>query len=169
MIDASVEQLSDAELRERPRPDINSVAVILRHLGGNLQSRWTDFFTTDGEKPNRDRDREFADWEGDRAALLAYFDAGWVALTGAIRQIDDSNINQLIFIRGERHTIADALMRSVTHLSYHVGQIAMVARLVHKGEWRWLTIPPGKSTQHNSQTWGTAASRSVFGHETNPI
>lgn len=167
MIDAAVEQLSDSELNERPRPEINSVAVILRHLGGNLQSRWTDFLTTDGEKLNRDRDNEFADWDGDRAALIAYVDSGWELLTAAIRQLNDADVGRVILIRGERHTIANALLRSVAQVSYHVGQIAIVSRLVHRGEWRWLTIAPGKSAQHNNATWGTSASRSVFSEETN--
>ena len=87
MIDATVEQLSDEELNVRPAPNINSVAVILRHLGGNLRSRWTDFLTTDGEKPDRDRDTEFLDWDGDRDSLIAHFDAGWDALTAAIQHL----------------------------------------------------------------------------------
>lgn len=168
MIDATIEQLSDAELRACPAPGINSVAVILRHLGGNLRSRWTDFLTTDGEKPDRNRDSEFLDWNGDRRSLMVHFDAGWEALTTAIRQMDSPNINQPIFIRGERHTIPHALARSITHLSYHVGQIAMVARMVHQGEWRWLTIPPGGSAHHNEHTWGTTASRGVFGDVNDP-
>lgn len=163
MIDGSVAQLSDAELRLRPRPDMNSVAVILRHLGGNLLSRWTDFLTTDGEKPDRNRDCEFEDWDGDRDSLMAYFNSGWDALTKAIEQIEPTIIACPIFIRGERHSVADALIRSLTHLSYHVGQIALISRIVHDGEWRWLTIPPGSSVQHNRETWGTAASRGVFG------
>jgi hypothetical protein len=167
MIDATVAQLSDAELRERPRPDMNSVAVLLRHLGGNLQSRWTDFLTTDGEKPGRNRDSEFTDWSGERAELIAYFDTGWRLLTDAIDLIRELNDDQEILIRGERHTIADALMRSVAHVSYHVGQIAIISRMVHRGEWQWLTIAPGKSAEHNSQTWGTARSRSVFSGEKN--
>ena len=165
MIDATVEQLTDAELSARPAPDINSVAIILRHLGGNLRSRWTDFLTTDGEKPDRNRETEFADWDGDRESLLAHFDAGWRALTSAIHQIDDSNINLPIYIRGERHTIPQALTRSITHLTYHIGQIAMVARMVHDGEWSWLTIAPGQSAQHNERTWGSNESRSIFGNE----
>lgn len=163
MIDGAVGQLSDAELRQRPRPDMNSVAVILRHLGGNLSSRWTDFLTTDGEKPDRDRDREFQDWDGDRDSLMEFFNSGWDALTGAIERIDPTNIDSPVFIRGERHSVADALVRSLTHLSYHAGQIALIARIVHDGQWRWLTIPPGSSAQHNRDTWGTAASRGVFG------
>ncbi|MFO0916234.1 MAG: DUF1572 family protein [Pirellulales bacterium] len=163
MIDGVVSQLTDTELRARPHPEVNSVAILLRHLGGNLQSRWTDVWTTDGEKPDRDRDREFTDWVGDRESLLAYFNSGWDALTKAISQIDATNIERPVYIRGERHSIAEALMRSLTHVSYHAGQIAMIARLVHEGEWRWLTIPPGASAQHNRETWGTAASRAVLG------
>ncbi len=167
MLDATVEQLTDVELHARPAPNINSVAIILRHLGGNLRSRWTDFLTTDGEKPDRDRDTEFLDWDGDRDSLIAHLDAGWDALTSAIQQIDDSNINQKIDIRGEPHTIPQALTRSITHLAYHVGQIAIVARMVHDGEWRWSTIQPGQSTQHNERTWGTNESRSIFGKDAN--
>ena len=119
--------------------------------------------TSDGEKPDRNRDSEFEDWEGDRASLLSYFDAGWTALTSAIGQIDESNAGETIYIRGEPHTVADALARSITHLTYHVGQMAMAARMVHQGEWRWLTIAPGGSADHNASTWGSSASRGVFG------
>ncbi len=166
MIDAAVEQLSDEELHSRPAPDANSVAIILRHLGGNLRSRWTDFLTTDGEKPDRDRDTEFADWEADRAALLRHFDQGWSRLTSAIQEMKTTDIHQRITIRGEPHTLPQALARSVTHIAYHAGQIAMISRQVHAGPWRWLTIAPGESAQHNQRTWGTSASRSVFSDPT---
>lgn len=162
MIDATVGQLTDAELFARPEPGINSVAVILRHLGGNLRSRWTDFLTTDGEKPDRDRDAEFLDWEGDRDSLIQYFNSGWDELLRALELIDDTNIDTTIYIRGEPHSIPQAITRSVTHLTYHVGQISLIARMVHDGEWQWLTIAPGSSTEHNDKTWGTAASRSIF-------
>ena len=162
MIDATVDQLSDSELCARPAPGMNSVAVILRHLGGNLQSRWTDFMSSDGEKPDRDRDSEFLDWDGDRQSLIQYFEAGWDTLFSALESIDEKNINNTIYIRGEPHSIPQAIARSITHLSYHVGQIAMIARMVHKGEWQWQTIAPGSSAEHNKNTWGTAASRSVF-------
>ena len=163
MIDAIVAQLSDAELHSRPAADINSVAIILRHLGGNLRSRWTDFLTTDGEKPDRNRETEFQEWDGDRDSLMAHFDAGWEALTAAIQLVNRSNIDQQVLIRGEPHSIPQALTRSMTHLTYHVGQMAIIARMVHDGDWRWLTTAPGDSAQHNDRTWGTNASRSVFG------
>ncbi|MEP3479710.1 MAG: DUF1572 family protein [Fuerstiella sp.] len=165
MIDATAEQLTDDELFKRPAPTANSVAIIMRHLGGNLRSRWTDFLTSDGEKPDRDRDREFLDWTGDRDSLLSHFNRGWDALSEAIESLDDHNIHQTILIRGEPHTIPQALTRSITHITYHVGQIAIVARLVHEGDWRWLTVAPGRSKDFNQQTWGTSASRSVFSND----
>ena len=162
MIDATVEQLSDSELVARPAPEFNSVAVILRHLGGNLRSRWTDFLNTDGEKPDRFRDTEFQDWSGDRLSLLEYFDDGWKKYEMVFDVLNDADIEQLIYIRGEAHTIAQALVRSQTHITYHVGQIAIVARMVHNGDWKWLTVAPGASTKFNNDVWGTPASRSVL-------
>lgn len=163
MIDGCVSQLTDAELGQRPAPGLNSVAIILRHLGGNLRSRWTDFLTTDGEKPDRNREGEFVEWDGDRAALLKQFEEGWSALTSAIESLDEQTIGATILVRGEPHTVPMALVRSITHLSYHVGQIAMIARAVHVGEWQWLTIKPGESQSHNQRTWGSTSSRAVFG------
>lgn len=163
MIDAAVIQLTDEELFARPAEGINSVAIVLRHLGGNLRSRWSDFLTTDGEKPDRNRDSEFLDWEGNRASLIEHFDRGWSCFTKALAEISDENIATPIFIRGERHTIPQAVTRSINHTAYHVGQIVMIARMVHRGEWKWMTIPPGGSQTHNQATWGTAASRGVAG------
>lgn len=163
MIDGCVQQLSDEELVRRPAEDVNSVAIILRHLGGNLRSRWTDFLKTDGEKADRNRDTEFEDWPDDRASLLEFFDEGWSALNSAIASIDAENVTQQIMIRGEAHSVPQAVERSITHISYHAGQIAIISRLVHSGEWNWLTVRPGGSVEHNERTWGTAASRSVFG------
>lgn len=163
MIDGCVAQLSDSELHQRPTEGVNSVAIVLRHLGGNLRSRWTDFLTTDGEKPDRDRETEFAAWTGDRALLMQFFDTGWAALVAATTAVNESNISQQILIRGEAHSIPQAFDRSITHIAYHAGQIALISRMVHDGNWQWLTVEPGGSQRHNEQTWGTAASRSVFG------
>ncbi len=162
MIDATIGQLTDEELFARPANNVNSVAIILRHLGGNLRSRWTDFLTTDGEKPDRNRDTEFMDWDGDRQSLMEHFNTGWNRLESALSVIDEQNANETILIRGEGHTVAQALTRSITHITYHTGQIAIIARMVHQGEWQWLTIAPGESASHNEQTWGSSESRSVF-------
>lgn len=165
LIDRSVQQLSDEQLFRSPAEGINSVAVILRHLGGNLQSRWTEFLTTDGEKATRDRDREFEAWEGSRESLLAYFDAGWQCLRKTLDELAPADFQKQVTIRGEVHTVPDAIQRSVTHLAYHVGQILVVSRLVfgNDQQWQWLSIAPGQSQAHNQATWGTAASRAAMG------
>lgn len=162
MIDAIIEQLTDDELFTRPDDEINSVAIILRHLGGNLRSRWTDFVTTDGEKPDRNRDTEFMEWDGDRQSLIEHFNQGWRLLESALDTINEENAGETIHIRGEPHSVAQALARSITHVAYHVGQMAIIARMVHAGEWRWLTVAPGTSALHNERTWGTPASHSIF-------
>lgn len=162
MIDATLVQLSDEEFFRRPHPNINSVATIVRHLAGNLKSRWTDFLTTDGEKPDRDRDAEFEDWSGTRAELMAFFDEGWKALTDAIGRLDEITLARRILIRGQSHTVPEALLRSLTHTTYHIGQICQVARTVHQGEWRWLTIPPNQSNEFNRKTWGKPSSRGIL-------
>src|SRR3954464_2975732 len=161
MIDGALQQLSDEEFFGRKEEGTNSVAVILRHLGGNLLSRWTDFLTTDGEKPSRNRDSEFEDWPGDRASLMAFFDSGWQTWRKSIESLAADDLTKTVTVRGEPHSVPLAVQRSLTHTAYHVGQIMLIARLTHDGNWQWLTIRPGDSQQHNEQTWGTAASRGV--------
>lgn len=163
MIDAAVAQLDDDELSRRPAEGVNSVAVILRHLGGNMQSRWTDFLTTDGEKPTRNRDAEFEDWGGDRTSLLEYFHTGWQIMRESLAALSADDLTKSVTIRGEPHTVQLAIQRSLTHTAYHVGQIMLISRLVHFGAWKWLTIPPGGNAKHNQNTWGTAASRGIAG------
>lgn len=162
MIDAALNQLSDTEFFARPSSDVNSVAIVIRHLAGNLHSRWTDYLTTDGEKPDRDRDCEFEEWQDDRDSLMEYFNSGWACLESAIGGLNDDSVAMTIQIRGEDHSVPDAVMRSLTHVSYHVGQILIIARLVHHGKWNWLTVAPGASAEHNRNTWGTAASRTIL-------
>jgi len=163
LLDGALQQISDEEFARRPAPGINSIAVILRHLGGNLLSRWTDFLTTDGEKPSRNRDTEFEDWPGDRASLMEFFESGWQACRDSIESLTSDDFSKKVLIRGEPHTVPQAIQRSLTHTAYHVGQIMLIARSIHDGEWQWLTIRPGGSQQHNQQTWGTAASRGAAG------
>src|SRR3954454_23776918 len=109
MIDGAVQQLTDNEFFERPAEGINSIAVILRHLGGNLLSRWTDFLTTDGDKPSRDRDSEFDDWQGDRASLMAFFDSGWQTWRSSVESLRTEDFAKTITIRGENHTVPQAI------------------------------------------------------------
>jgi uncharacterized damage-inducible protein DinB len=145
-------QLDDEEFFQRPGQHSNSVAAIVKHLAGNLKSRWTDFLTTDGDKPWRDRDAEFVIGPGDtRERLLAAWQEGWDALFRTLAGLGEGDLLKRITIRGEEHTVMQAIHRSLSHSAYHAGQILYVARLVKKGEWRWITIPPGLSQQFKAE------------------
>ena len=145
MADKAMSQLSDDQFFQRPGELVNPVALIVKHVGGNLTSRWTDFLTTDGEKPTRDRDGEFRLTEQDtRARLLAAWEAGWKTLFDTIAGLKESDLGKTVLIRGEPHTAYQALLRAVTHAAYHVGQITYLTRLL-RPDATWLTIPPGQS------------------------
>lgn len=145
-------QLPWPTLRQPLDPEINSIAVVMKHVAGNLRSRWTDAFTTDGEKPWRDRDTEFLDDFADRAALDALWALGWDALSATLAGCGDADLARELRIRGEPHTLALALARSLAHTAYHCGQIVQTARANASRagiEWRTLTIPCGGSAAFN--------------------
>ena len=144
-------QLTDEEFFQRPAPQINSVAIIVKHLAGNLRSRWTDFLTTDGEKPTRNRDDEFAITPADtRASLLAAWEEGWKAVFQAVDGLVAADLEMAITIRGERQSVTQAILRGMTHAAYHVGQIMYLVRMLEP-ESTWLTIAPGKSGAHRPE------------------
>jgi hypothetical protein len=143
-------QISDAQLHQPLDENTNSVAVIVKHMSGNLRSRFTDFLTSDGEKPNRDRDSEFVDDIPDRQAFLAMWEGGWRCLFDALSPLSDGDLNKTITIRGEPHSVIDALLRQLSHHSYHTGQIVQLARFLAKDKWTVLTIPRGGSQQFNA-------------------
>lgn len=142
-------QIADESLNWQANEDSNSVALIVKHLYGNMLSRWTDFRTTDGEKPWRNRDDEF---EGvlTRAEMLQIWEKGWQCLFEALSSISDNDLDQIIYIRNEGHTILEAVNRQIAHYSYHVGQIVYLAKLTKKGEWNSLSIPRNKSNDYNN-------------------
>jgi uncharacterized damage-inducible protein DinB len=143
--------LADEAFFRRPAENVNSVALIVKHLGGNLRSRWTDFLASDGEKSWRDRDREFVIEEADtREALMAAWEAGWKAVLETVGSLTKADIEKSVTIRGEAHTVAQALVRGVTHAAYHVGQIMYLVRLLEP-ESAWLTIAPGKSGEKRGE------------------
>ena len=148
--DKSFAQLSDDELHYRPDPEANSIAVLIRHLSGNMQSRWTDFLAQDGEKPWRDRDGEFAARPATRAELLADWERGWSCFLGALESLAPQDLAREVRIRGEALTALDAISRQLAHVPYHVGQIVFLARLLRKDAWRSLSIPKGGSAAYNS-------------------
>ncbi len=146
MAEQAFGQLGDEEFFRQPGEGSNSVAIIVKHLAGNLKSRWTDFLTTDGDKPWRDRDGEFVlGPEDSRARLLAAWEEGWDALFRTLNGLGEEDLLRRVTIRGEGHTVLQALDRALTHAAYHTGQILYVARLVRQGGWQWITIPPGQS------------------------
>jgi len=148
LADRAMSALDDEGFFRRPAEQVNSVAIVVKHLAGNLLSRWTDFLTTDGDKPNRNRDGEFVIEPRDsRPQLLAQWEAGWNALLGTIDSLRDDDLDKTVAIRGEPHTVRQALLRGLTHVAYHVGQIAYLSRL-YKPDAPWLTIAPGQSRSH---------------------
>ncbi|HLN29639.1 MAG TPA: DUF1572 family protein [Gemmataceae bacterium] len=137
---------SDEDFFRKPAEHSNSIALIIKHLAGNLASRWTDFLTTDGEKLTRDRDSEFVIGpEDSRANLLAAWEAGWAALFRTLQGLNEGDLNRSVTIRGEPHSVLQAINRALTHASYHAGQITYLSRMLKTEGWNWITIPPGQS------------------------
>jgi hypothetical protein len=154
LADRAAEQVTDEKLHVPLDGNTNSIAVIMKHIAGNLLSRWTDFLTTDGEKPERHRDGEFVDTFRSRAEVLEYWERGWACLFGALKSLTPEDLGKTVAIRGEPHSVPLALQRSLGHTCYHVGQIVQVAR-IHAGEqWKTMTIPRGGSEQFNKAHWG---------------
>jgi hypothetical protein len=146
-------QVSDEEFFRKPGDNSNSIAIIVKHLGGNLKSRWTDFLTTDGEKAWRDRDTEFVIEPSDtRHQLVINWENGWVALFETLNSLSEADLAKCVTIRGEQHRVIQAIHRALTHAAYHAGQIVYVARLVKRDGWQWITVPPGASHDLNSQS-----------------
>jgi len=151
MAEKAFGQVSDDQLHQPLDENTNSIAVIVKHISGNLLSRFTDFLTSDGEKPDRDRDSEFVDDFPDRRAIVTTWDRGWQCLFDAISPLTDGDLNKTVTIRGEPHSVIDALLRQLSHHSYHVGQIVQLARFLAKDKWTVLTIPRGGSQQFNAR------------------
>jgi uncharacterized damage-inducible protein DinB len=143
-------QVPDEALDAVPAPDGNSVAMLVRHLSGNMKSRFTDFLTSDGEKPWRERDREFEAWHPSREELDATWREGWAVLEGTLNRLTDSHLQRQVTIRGQNLTVHDALCRALAHVAYHVGQIVLLARVHAGGGWDWISIPKGGSAQYNA-------------------
>ncbi len=152
LAEGAVAQLTWEQLRASLDAQTNSIAVIIKHIGGNLRSRWTEPFTTDGEKPWRNRDSEFVDDFADRAAMERAWGTGWAAVEDALASIADADLGRELRIRGEVHTLALALARSLAHTAYHCGQIVQAARVLASRDgvdWKTLTVPRGASAEHN--------------------
>lgn len=152
--DMAISQLPDDKLHVALDPNTNSIAVIMKHVAGNLLSRWTDFLTTDGEKPSRNRDDEFVDSFGSRAELIELWEAGWQRLFAPLESLTPVDLGRTVLIRGEPHSVPLAIQRSLAHCGYHVGQIILIARILAGENWKTITIPRGGSAGFNQRMWG---------------
>lgn len=153
LVELAVEQVSDADFERCPCAGGNSIAIVIGHLVGNLRSRFTDFLTTDGEKPWRQRDREFEDPGLDRAALMTAWTAAWEVVARALAEVEAQGpdaIERAVVIRGQSLSVVEALCRSVAHVAYHTGQVVLMARTFAGDRWRSLSIPRGGSAAYGA-------------------
>lgn len=150
MAEKTIDQLSHEELVVHGSPESLSISTIVWHLAGNLESRFTDFLTSDGEKPWRHRETEFEDRHVGRDELTEKWDSGWKALLDALATLTDADLGRSVTIRGVPLTVCEALHRSLAHASYHVGQMTYIGKMLRGEEWMYLTIPPGGSAAYDA-------------------
>ena len=160
--DQTFRQLTDEELFWTYNSESNSVAIIVKHLWGNMLSRWTDFLNSDGEKEWRNRDGEFKADIQDRAELLEKWESGWACLFAALDSVNPENFDQLIYIRNMGHTIPEAINRQLGHYAYHVGQIVFLGKMMRGSDWQSLSIPKGQSSQYNQEKFAQEKRRAHY-------
>ena len=147
--DRAMAQVSDEQLFAALDPEANSIAILVKHMAGNMLSRWTDFLTSDGEKPTRQRDQEFENPPATRAELLALWESGWATLFLALEPLSDADLSRTITIRGEAHSVMQAINRQIAHYSMHVGQIVLLAKHFAGAQWQTLSVARGASADFN--------------------
>ncbi len=153
LAEAAALQIDDAQFFQVSDPESNSVAVIMKHVGGNLRSRWTDFLASDGEKPDRNRAGEFVTENSPRADIMRTWNEGWQRLENTLAALTPEDLAGTVTIRGEPHTVIQALLRNLAHASHHAGQIVLLAKSLAGAEWRSLSIPRGDSTRVAGNFW----------------
>ena len=159
LAERAIAQLTDEQLFAVLDPEMNSIAIIVKHMAGNMRSRWTDFLTTDGEKPNRNRDTEFVDPPSDRKGVLATWEEGWAIVFNALEPLSEEDMKRTVMIRGEAHSVMQAINRQMAHYAYHCGQIVLLAKHFKCDEWHSLSVPRGKSTDFNRRVQQGEASQ----------
>jgi len=141
LTERAMDQVTDEQLFTTLDDEMNSIAIIVKHMAGNMRSRWTNFLTTDGEKPDRNRDSEFTDAPASREALMKIWEDGWAIVFGALEPLSDADLGRTITIRGEAHSVMQAINRQIAHYAHHSGQIVMLAKHFAKDRWQSLSIP----------------------------
>jgi len=155
-------QLTDEQLFWQYNAESNSIATIVKHLWGNMLSRWMDFLTTDGEKEWRNREAEFENDLQSREALLAMWNEGWACFFNALDQVNEGNLNSIIYIRNQGHTVMEAINRQLAHYPYHVGQIVFIGKMMKDADWASLSIPRGGTAQYNAAKFEQPKQRGHF-------
>ncbi|WP_300671444.1 DUF1572 domain-containing protein [Soonwooa sp.] len=164
--DKTFAQLPDEALFWQYNEESNSIAIIVKHLWGNMLSRWTDFLTTDGEKDSRNRDSEFENDVKSRADLLEKWNAGWDCFFEALNSLKETDLQTIIYIRNQGHTILEAINRQLAHYPYHVGQIVFIGKMISDHNWKSLSIPRGNSKVFNDEKFAQEKHREHFTDET---
>ncbi|MHB1937559.1 MAG: DUF1572 domain-containing protein [Acidobacteriaceae bacterium] len=159
LADRALAQVTDEQLYGLLDEEANSIAITMKHMAGNMKSRWTDFLVDDGEKPWRNRDAEFEQPPATRETLLQLWEEGWTCLFGALEPLTDADLGRTVTIRGEAHSVMQAISRQIAHYSYHCGQIVLLAKHFQSGHWKSLSVPRGKSAEFNAKVQSGEASQ----------
>ncbi len=159
LAERAMDQVSDGQLFAVPDEESNSIAIVVKHMTGNMRSRWTDFLTTDGEKSDRNRDSEFVQPPDTREKLLHIWEEGWATVFSAVQSLSDADLGRTVTIRGEAHSVMQAINRQLAHYAYHVGQIVMLAKHFAQNRWQSLTIPRNRSAEFNVRVSSGRASQ----------
>ena len=155
----AIAQAPDDSLTATLDPESNSIAIIVKHLAGNMRSRWTDFLTSDGEKVDRNRDVEFESPPQTRAEILALWESAWKIVFDSLAPLTDADLGRTVRIRGERHSVMQAINRQIAHYAYHIGQIVYIAKHFTSDRWKSLSVPRGKSSEFNARVQAGQASQ----------
>jgi uncharacterized damage-inducible protein DinB len=159
LADKAIAQVADEDMYALPDEDANSIAIVMKHMAGNMKSRWTDFLCSDGEKPWRNRDSEFERPPATRQALLRLWEEGWACVFETLESLTDADLGRTVTIRGEAHSVMQAINRQMAHYSYHCGQIVLLAKHLQHATWKPLTVPKGKSAEFNAKVYAGEASQ----------
>ena len=151
LTERAMRQVNEGQLFAILDPEMNSIAIIVKHMAGNMRSRWMDFLTTDGEKPDRNRDSEFESPPATREALLKLWEQGWGYVFTALEPLSDSDLGRTVTIRGEPHSVMQAINRQIAHYAHHCGQIVFLAKHLAHTRWQSLSVPRGKSAEFNQK------------------
>lgn len=152
--DKTFAQLNDEDIQWQYNAESNSIATVVKHIWGNMLSRWTDFLTSDGEKPWRERDAEFENDITTKSEMIEKWEAGWKCLFDALNALNESDLDKIIYIRNEGHTVTDAINRQLAHYPYHIGQIVYIAKMIRDESWNSLSIPRNQSKEFNAEKFG---------------